>query len=229
LKMRAEVQARALTAEEALFLVAVAEERPRWNIVGWCAALVLNTGLRGGELKQLTLGAIEENPPALWVRRGTTKTDAGARRVPLNAMAWAALEQLRARAQRLGASEPLHYLLPENMGRHTALKDPLCGRTGYDPTRPQKSLRAAWEHVCAAAGKRWKSEHHCDPFTDLRFHDLRHTFVTQCGQAGVPIERVMACVGHVSPVMTRYYMHLNDVTMRSVVNTVQLQLEGGTH
>ena len=53
----------------------------------------------------------------------------------------------------------------------------------------------------AEAGKGLKATYHRDPFTDLRFHDLRQT-------AGVPIERVKARVGHCSPSMTRHSMHL---------------------
>lgn len=56
--------------------------------------------------------------PALWVGRATTKTDAGARRVPLNAMAQWAINKLRERAEALGSCKPEHYLLPENMSRH---------------------------------------------------------------------------------------------------------------
>jgi integrase len=225
LKMRVDVQARALTAEQAQHLLTVAKANARWNIVGWCAALALNTGLRGGELKKLTLGKIEATPPALWVGRSTTKTDAGARRVPLNPMAWEATERLRERAKGLGATAPEHFILPENMTRHTAAADPLRGTVGYDPDRSQVTLRTAWDNLCAEAGRQWKPEHDCDPFTDLRFHDLRHTFITQCGMAGVPIERLMAIVGHVSMAMTRYYMHLFDAATRSVVDKVQERMQ----
>ena len=224
LRVQKEVKARALTAEQARFLVELAEKHPRWNIVGWCAVLALNTGLRGGEIKQLTLGSIVNDPqPALWVGRATTKTDAGARRVPLNAMAQWAVSKLRERAEAMGSRKPTHYLLPENMGRHTKKNDPLHGKTGYDPTRPQISLRSAWESLCEEAGKRWKKTHkdESDPFADFGFHGLRHTFITHCGQAGVQIERVMAMVGHMSGEMTRYYMHLNDAATRSVVDKVE--------
>lgn len=226
-KLRAEVTGRALTAEQAMFLLSVAEQKPRWNVIGWAAALVLNSGLRSGELRQLRLGKIESDPPALWVGRGTTKTDYGARRIPLNPMAWEAIGRLLERARRLGAVAPEHYLFPENLGRHTAASDPLQGRVGYDPTRFQVTFHSAWEHLCAAAGEQWKAKHGDDPFTDLRFHDLRHTFVTQCGMVGVPIERVQAIAGHGSRAMTMYYTHLFDSAMRSVVDRVQLQLEGG--
>ncbi len=43
---------------------------------------------------------------------------------------------------------------------------------------------------------------------NLRFHDLRHSFITDAVKGGVPIEVVMAQVGHISVEMTRYYTHL---------------------
>jgi hypothetical protein len=42
----------------------------------------------------------------------------------------------------------------------------------------------------------------------LRFHDLRHSFITHAVEEGVPIEVVMAQEGHISAEMTRYYTHL---------------------
>ena len=55
----------------------------------------------------------------------------------------------------------------------------------------------------------------------LRFHDLRHTHITHAIEEGVPIEVVMAQVGHISPEMTRYYTHLGTDAKHSAVAAIQ--------
>ena len=55
----------------------------------------------------------------------------------------------------------------------------------------------------------------------FRFHDLRHTHITHAIEAGVPIEVVMAQVGHISPEMTRYYTHLGADAKQAAVKAVQ--------
>jgi site-specific recombinase XerD len=44
--------------------------------------------------------------------------------------------------------------------------------------------------------------------TDLRWHDLRHTFASWLIQDGVPLERVSKLLGHQSMTMTMRYAHL---------------------
>ncbi len=99
-------------------------------------------------------------------------------------MATWAVRRLLARARLLGATSSEHYLLPANLSKHTKESDPLCDRSGFDPTRHQESWASAWETLRLAAG-----------LPKLRFHDLRHTHITWAIQAGVPIEVVMAQVG----------------------------------
>lgn len=41
----------------------------------------------------------------------------------------------------------------------------------------------------------------------IRFHDLRHTFVTYCAAAGVPLAKVGDWVGHADESVTRVYRH----------------------
>jgi integrase len=72
------------------------------------------------------------------------------------------------------------------------------------------SWTSAWESLKKAAG-----------LPDFRFHDLRHTHITHAVESGVPIEVVMAQVGHLSAEMTRYYTHLGPSAKRTAVNAVQ--------
>jgi hypothetical protein len=50
---------------------------------------------------------------------------------------------------------------------------------------------------------------------------LRHTHITHAIEEGVPIEVVMAQVGHLSPEMTRYYTHLGSHATHTVATAVQ--------
>ena len=84
------------------------------------------------------------------------------------------------------------------------------GARGFDPTHHQESWSSAWESLKKAAG-----------MPGFRFHDLRHTHITHAIESGVPIEVVMAQVGHLSAEMTRYYTHLGTNAKHAAVAAVQ--------
>ena len=52
---------------------------------------------------------------------------------------------------------------------------------------------------------------------EVGFHSLRHSFVSLCANAGVPLAAVQAIVGHSSPAMTRHYSHLGIEAARGAV------------
>jgi len=52
------------------------------------------------------------------------------------------------------------------------------------------------------------------------FHSFRHSFVSFCANAGVPLSVVQAIVGHGNPAMTRHYSHIGDDAMRKAVNSL---------
>jgi integrase len=43
---------------------------------------------------------------------------------------------------------------------------------------------------------------------EVGFHSLRHSFVSLCANAGVPLAAVQSLVGHSNPAMTRHYTHI---------------------
>ena len=133
------------------------------------------------------------------IARKGAKTNAGARLVELNHAATEAATKLSLRAQLLGAKDPEHYLLPADLSRHTKSTDPLKGGRGFDPSRHQTSWRTAWRSLRKAAGDRMiekakQENREISPderlavkiFQSVRFHDLRHTFITMMGERGVP-------------------------------------------
>ena len=54
-------------------------------------------------------------------------------------------------------------------------------------------------------------------FQNVRFHDLRHTFITLMGERGVPLPVVKAMVGHMSDRMIRHYTHISNRAAREAV------------
>src|SRR5205814_3660686 len=124
----------------------------------------------------------------------------------LNQAATQAITRLYMRAQTLGAAKPEHYLLPAELSRHTKNGDPLTGRLGFDATQHQNSWRSAWRSLLKAAG-----------LQGLRFHDLRHSFISFMAERGVPLPIVQSMVGHMSAKMTRYYTHISSQAARQAV------------
>lgn len=54
----------------------------------------------------------------------------------------------------------------------------------------------------------------------IGFHSLRHSFVSFCANAGVPLAVVQALVGHGSPAMTRHYTHIGKEAAAEAVNAI---------
>jgi integrase len=52
------------------------------------------------------------------------------------------------------------------------------------------------------------------------FHSLRHTFVTRCVEAGVPVAVVRELVGHTRETMTERYMHISAEAMESALSAL---------
>lgn len=201
----------ALTPEQTAKLIETAKRNDRWFVALCATVLAYATGCRSGEIKKLRLGDLALEGDAPYIRLRAEDTKARRHREPaLNDLGLWAVNQLLARAQLLGASKSEHYLLPADLSKHTKATDPLKGGTGFDPNRHQESWNSAWENLKKAAG-----------VPGLRFHDLRHTHITHAVESGVPIEVVMAQVGHVSEDMTRYYTHLGSKVKHSAVAAVQ--------
>jgi len=51
----------------------------------------------------------------------------------------------------------------------------------------------------------------------LRFHDLRHTFITMMAERGVPLPVVQSMVGHMTAAITKRYTHISTNAARLAV------------
>ena len=190
---------KALSPNDAEHLFRVASERDCWLVAYLCGLVAYAAGCRSYEIKSLQLGDIDLVRQCITIQRDKTKTDAGAREVSLGPIAEAAVRKLLERANVLGAAEPHHYLLPANLSKHTKESDPLRGSKGFDPTRHMSSWSSAWQSLKKHAG-----------MEKFRFHDFRHTYITQAVENGVPLEVMQSQVGHISPEMVRHYTHLSS-------------------
>ena len=138
------------------------------------------------------------------VRRNCSKTDAGARHVELNRDAAEAALRLLSRACSLGSQQPEHFLLPRRLSRIKCGRD--AGKRGYDPTQNQNCWRKAWASLTKKTNLK-----------GLRFHDLRHTFITHMIERGVPVALIQSLVGHVNARMVRHYTHITTGAARNAV------------
>lgn len=199
---------RALQPEEEAALFRTAASRPGWHVAYCAAILAANTTARSCEIRGLRLADVDLFGRTMSVRRASTKTDAGARIVPLNDAALWAASRLLDRARGVGATEPEHYLLPRQQSRFT--KGPVsCAGTGFDPAQPMRGWRTAWRKLTRAAG-----------LSGLRFHDLRHHAITKLAEAGVPDQTLMAMAGHVSRAMLEHYSHVRMEAKRAAVAAI---------
>ena len=58
-------------------------------------------------------------------------------------------------------------------------------------------------------------------------HSFRHTFVSFCANAGVPLDVVGAIVGHGSIAMTRHYAHISDEAKEKAIKRLPVFQEQG--
>ena len=64
------------------------------------------------------------------------------------------------------------------------------------------------------------SEHRVYRANRYSLHSFRHTFVSFCANAGVPLDVVATIVGHGNPAMTRHYAHITTETKRDAIATL---------
>jgi integrase len=80
-----------------------------------------------------------------------------------------------------------------------------------DPTRPQTSVKTAWRNT------RDKAK------VEGRFHDSRHTFVTELAESGAGDQVIEDLAGHVSKEMVKHYSHIRTQAKRRAVEALSTQ------
>lgn len=80
-----------------------------------------------------------------------------------------------------------------------------------DPTRPMTSFKTAWSKVREKDGVKG------------RWHDNRHTLVTELAESGADDEVIMSIAGHVSRAMLSRYSHLRMEAKRRALDEIAVR------
>ena len=195
-------------------------------------ALILETGLRTGELIGLTWDAIDWKARTLTVnktlefrhkqkvwRAGPPKTQQSYRTIPLTSHAYDILKQLYSQVSERKESELLNSTL-EYMDRRTGETASLCMRDlvfiNWRTGEPAKnsSYDTHLYKLCDEAGIR-------------RFcmHALRHTYATRAIESGMQPKVLQKLLGHASikTTMDRYVHVTNDSMSKAVLQFEKMQ------
>jgi integrase len=158
--------------------------------------LALNAGMRDAEMKTLTWAQINFEKRYLAV--GRSKTEAGeGRTIPLNSVLHEALSAYsKWYEERFGEIRPEWYVFPFGKLRPN------------DPTRPVTTLKTAWQNL------RKKAK------VTGRWHDNRHTLVTELAESGASDQTIMDIAGHVSKQMLKHYSHIRMEAKRTALESI---------
>jgi integrase len=167
--------------------------------------LALNAGMRDAEIKTLTWAQINFAKKFLAVGRSKTEGGEG-RTIPLNSALLPALTEYVAwYTDRFGEIRPEWYVFP-------------FGKPGpSDPTHHVTTLKTAWTNVRDHAK------------VTGRFHDNRHTLITELAESGAGDQAIMDIAGHVSKQMLRHYSHIRMEAKRTALESiVKKQTDAGS-
>jgi integrase len=188
--------ARAFSPEEKAALLREAQAR-RSPAIYPALMLALHVGMRDAEIRGLQWGRVDLRRAIVTV--GDSKTEAGeGRTIPLNADVLAALtEHAKWYLRRFGETRPEWYLFPFGKPQPT------------DPARPATTFKTVWAAVKVDAG------------VTGRWHDNRHTFITDLAESGeAGEETIRDLAGHVSKQMLKHYSHIRMQAKRRAVDTL---------
>ena len=173
-----------------------AAEKSRSPLILPALTLALNAGMRDAEIKTVRWSQIDFSKSILTV--GKSKTAAGeGRTIPLNSEILPALvKHAKWYTKKFGELKPEWYVFP-------------FGRRGrMDPKRPITTLKTAWNNVRKNAK------------VEGRWHDTRHTLITELAESGAGDETIMAIAGHVSRRMLTRYSHIRTQAKRAALEDV---------
>jgi len=159
-------------------------------------SLALNAGMRDAEIKTLTWGQIDFTKKYLTV--GRSKTEAGeGRTIPLNSTLLEVFSEYSDwYRMRFGAPQAEWYVFP--FGKPSP----------SDPTRPVTTLKTAWNNVRKKAQVKG------------RWHDNRHTLITDLAESGAGDQTIMDIAGHVSKQMLTHYSHIRMEAKRRALESI---------
>ncbi|WP_281302077.1 MULTISPECIES: site-specific integrase [unclassified Iodidimonas] len=87
---------------------------------------------------------------------------------------------------------------------------------GDDPQKPRSDLKRPWKRISNHAG-----------ISDVRIHDLRHTFASIGAAQGLSLQLIGKLLGHKSPETTARYAHLTEDPLRRALNDMSSSIPFG--
>jgi integrase len=186
---------KAYTPEEKSAMLAAAKAA-RSRAIYPALMLALNTGERDAEIRGLQWERVDLTKAILTV--GVSKTEAGeGRTIPLNSVLLGAMvEYSKWYTLRFGTIQPEWFVFPFGKPRPT------------DPTRPMVTLKTSWSNVRKAAK------------VTGRWHDNRHTLITDLAESGAGDETIRDIAGHVSKQMLKHYSHIRMEAKRKALESI---------
>jgi integrase len=186
---------KAYKPEEKLAMLAAAKAA-RSPAIYLALMLALNTGKRDAEIRHLQWERLDLSKAVLTV--ADSKTEAGeGRTIPLNsALLEAMIEYAKWYTSHFGTIQPEWYVFPFGSPRPK------------DPTRPMVTLKTSWNNVRKKAG------------VSGRWHDNRHTLVTDLAEGGAGDETIRNIAGHVSKQMLKHYSHIRMEAKRKALEAI---------
>lgn len=187
---------KAYTPEQKAAMLAAAREQKKSPAIYPALSLALNAGMRDAEIRGLQWGRIDLERAFLTV--GASKTEAGeGRTIPLNStLLGVMVEYAKWYTQKFGMIQPEWYVFP--FGKPYP----------QDPTRPMTTLKTAWKTVRKKAG------------VTGRWHDNRHTLITDLAESGAGDETIKDIAGHVSQRMLKHYSHIRMEAKRKALEGI---------
>lgn len=174
------------------------EDKQAANIV----RLLLLTGARRGEVLNATWDQFELEA-GVWIKPGATTKQKTEHRVPLSAPARQLLSEILADESAKAATagrELAQWVFP--------------GRVNGGP---REGIKRPWGEICKAAGIK----------TNVRVHDLRHTYASILASAGMSLPIIGQLLGHTQPATTHRYSHLFDDPLRAATERVGAIVDAG--
>jgi integrase len=158
--------------------------------------IAFNTGMRHREISGIAIAQIDFALRVINIE--DAKTPAGVRPIPLSGALGEAFDKyMRWYVGRFGEIQPDWYLFP---GGHLSKSD---------PTKHVQTFDQSWQLL----RKRARLE-------DRRFHDCRHTLITEMVERGVHPELIRQLVGHVSEKVIRKYSRVRREAKRAVLDDI---------